>query len=82
MKEIHTNFSSPRYSTRIYYGLPSLREVLDIRLKLGIVELGTNKTFGIEKTRDQVLGEKIRDRWMNVRDLEIHTNLVFRGVAD
>jgi CRISPR/Cas system-associated endoribonuclease Cas2 len=62
IKEIHTNyFSWPQYST---YLSSLVREVLDIRLKLGIVELATNKTFCIENTRDQVLGEKIRERWM------------------
>jgi hypothetical protein len=51
--------------------------VLNIRLKLGIVELEI-----IENTRDQVFGEKIQDRWMNVRVLEIHVDLVPCGVAD
>jgi hypothetical protein len=34
-------------------------EVLDIRLNLGIVELATNKTFCIENTGEQVLGENL-----------------------
>jgi hypothetical protein len=84
MKKIHTNsFSLPQYSTRIK-GLPPLlktlnfeREVLDIRLNLGIVELATNKTFCIENTGEQ-------DGWKNVRVVGVHRNhsdLVLCGVA-
>jgi hypothetical protein len=36
------------------------REVLEIRLNLGIVELATNKMFCIKDARIQVLGEKIK----------------------
>jgi hypothetical protein len=42
------------------------REVLDIRLNLGIVELATNKMFCIENTGERVLGENLQDRWRNV----------------
>ena len=56
--------------------------MLDIRLNLGIVELATDKTFCVENTRDHVLGENIRDKWMNVRVVRVNGNLVLCSVTD
>ena len=56
--------------------------MLDVRLNLGIVELATNKMFCIENTRDQVLGENILDRWINVRVVGVHSHLVLCDVAN
>jgi hypothetical protein len=56
--------------------------VLDIRLNLGIVELATNKTFCIENSGEQVLGENLQDGWKNVRVVGVHNNFVLCDVAN
>ena len=58
------------------------REVLEVRLNLGIIELATNKTLCIKNTRDQVLGENIQNKWINIHVVGIHGGLVFCSIAN
>ena len=55
--------------------------MLQIRLNLGIVELATNKTFGIKDAGIQILGEKIKRR-INLRVMGVHGDLVLCGIAN
>ena len=74
------------FNTDIWFALVAEhleREVLDIRLNLGIVELATNKTFSIEDTRIQILilSENMK-RYIDVRIKGVHGELVLCSIAN
>ena len=57
------------------------REMLQIRLNFGIVELATNKTFGIKDAGIKLLDKKIK-RQIDVRVNRVHGDLVLCGIAN
>ena len=57
------------------------REVLQIRLNLGIVELVTNKTFGIKDAGIKLLDKKIK-RQIDVHVNRVYGDLVLCGIAN